>query len=41
MVENELDRTPSQIKGLIDALYADFTGQIHLCCPKIRNIMLQ
>ena len=21
MVENELDRTPSQIKGLIDALY--------------------
>ena len=28
MVENKLDRTPSQIKGLIDALYADFTGQI-------------
>ena len=28
MVENELDRTPSQIKGLIDALYADFTGPV-------------
>ena len=28
MVENELDRKSSQIKGLVDALYADFTGQI-------------
>ena len=34
MVENELDRTPSQIKGLIDALYADFTGQIASVLPE-------
>ena len=34
MVENELDRTSSQIKGLIDALYADFTGQIASVLPE-------
>jgi len=34
MVDNELDRTSSQIKGLIDALYADFTGQIASVLPE-------
>ena len=33
MVENELDKTSSQIKGLIDALYADFTAQIASVLP--------
>ena len=33
-MENELDRTSSQIKGLIDALYADFTGQIASVLPE-------
>ena len=34
MVENELDRKSSQIKGLVDALYADFTGQIASALPE-------
>ena len=34
MVENELDRKSSQIKGLVDALYADFTGQIVSALPE-------
>ena len=34
MVENELDRTSLQIKGLLDALYADFTGQIASALPE-------
>ncbi len=34
MVDNELDRTSPQIKGLIDALYADFTGQVASVLPK-------
>ena len=34
MEENELDRASSQIKGLIDALYADFTGQIASVLPE-------
>ena len=34
MVENELDRTSPQIKGLLDALYADFTGQIASALPE-------
>ena len=32
-MENEQDRTSSQIKGLIDALYADFTVQIASVLP--------
>ena len=34
MVENELDRKSSQIKGLVDALYADFTGQVASALPE-------
>jgi len=34
MVENELNRTSSQIKGLLHALYADLTGQIASALPE-------
>ena len=34
MVENELDRKSLQIKGLVDALYADFTGQLASAMPE-------
>ena len=37
MVENKQDRTSSQIKGLIDALYADFTGQIESALPETKK----